>query len=75
MATGTASPDQQRQCMRVIVEKLAGVHQETYCPGANGARDSDYAQGKRRVGTMIVSFVNGPLKNFKDPDAASSEQG
>jgi hypothetical protein len=75
VAKGEATPDQQQLAMRVIVEKIGCAYEETYCPGQNGARDSDFYQGRRRAGTMLRSFINAKLKNFKDPDAAPTEQG
>lgn len=74
VAKGTASPDQQQRAMRVIVEKIGCAYEETFCPGVDGARNSDFFQGRRRAGTMLRSFINAPLKNFKDPDAAPTEQ-
>lgn len=74
VAQGTASADQQQRAMRVIVEKIGWAYEETYCPGINGERDSNFAQGRRRVGTMLVSFLNANLDNFRSPDAAPREQ-
>jgi hypothetical protein len=75
VAKGVADERQQQHAMRVIVEKLAGVYEETFCPGQEGQRNSDYAQGKRRVGLMLVSYLNAPLKNFKDDPDSPREQG
>lgn len=74
VARGTATPDQQQRAMRFIVEKCGWAYEETYCPGVNGERDSAFAQGRRRVGTMLVSFLNADLDNFRSPDAAPREQ-
>jgi hypothetical protein len=74
VANGTASPEQQREAMRFIVERVSGTYQEIYCPGENGNRDSAYAAGKRRVGLYLVSLISTSLRNFKDPDAAPTEQ-
>lgn len=74
VAKGVASSDQQMRAMRIIVEKCGWAYENTYCPGEGGARDSAFADGRRRVGTMLVSFINTDLKNFRDPDAAPTEQ-
>jgi hypothetical protein len=74
VAQGNASPDQQKRAMRTIIEKLADTYQETFCPGEDGERNSAYAQGKRRVGLMLVTYINAPLKNFKDPNSAPTER-
>lgn len=74
VSKGIASPDQQTRAMRLIVERYGWAYENTFCPGVNGARDSDFAQGRRRVGTMLVSALNADLKNFRDPDAAPTEQ-
>lgn len=75
VAKGIASADQQRRAMVVIVEKIGLCYEDTYCPGINGARDSDFMQGRRRAGTMLRSFCNVPLTHFRDPNAAPTEQG
>lgn len=74
VAKGNATAYQQALAMRVIVEKIGLAYEDTYCPGPS-SRDSDFMQGRRRAGTMLRSFVNAPLRNFKDPDAAPTEQG
>lgn len=75
VAGGTASSDQQQHAMRVIVEKICRRYEMPYCPGVNGERDTVLALGRMCAGTMLTSFINTPLKNFKDPDAAPTEQG
>lgn len=75
VAKGVASADQQQRAMRVIVEQICQRYELPYCPGTNGARDTDFALGRMCAGTILTSFINAPLKNFKDPDAAPTEQG
>jgi hypothetical protein len=74
VAKGTATADQQMRAMRVIVERCGWAYEDTWCPGVNGERDSNFAMGRRRVGTMLVSFLNANLDNFRSPDAAPTEQ-
>lgn len=72
---GTASDQQQRAAIAFIVNDICGFNDEPFCPGEDGRRSTDYALGKRRVATVLYSILNAPLKNFKDPDAAPTEQG
>jgi hypothetical protein len=74
VAKGEARPDQQQLAMKIIIERIARNYEETYCPGAGGERDSILLQGRRRVGTALVSYINAPLKNFRDPEAPAGEQ-
>jgi hypothetical protein len=74
VARGTAQPHQQKLAMDTIVYKLARTYQQSFCPGVDGARNSDFSEGMRRVGTMLVTFLNADRKKFKDPDAAPTEQ-
>lgn len=73
-ARGVASSDQQVRAVRLIVEKFGWAYEDTWCPGADGERNSAFAQGRRRVGTMLVSFLNADRTKFKSKDAAPSEQ-
>ncbi len=74
VAKGVASADQQQKAMRVIVEKICQRYEMPFCPGENGERNTSFALGRMCAGTMLTSFINAPLKNFKDPDAAPREQ-
>lgn len=74
VARGNATADQQQRAMVFIVEQCGWAYEDTWCPGVDGDRNSAFAQGRRRVGTMLVSFLNTNLDNFRDPNAAPSEQ-
>ncbi len=74
VAKGVASPDQQQRAMRVMVEKICRRYEMPYCPGVGGERDTSFALGRMSAGSTLTSFLNAPLKNFKDPDAAPTEQ-
>ncbi len=75
VAKGNASAEQQMRAMRVIVEKICRRYDMPYCPGAAGERDTNFALGRMSAGTSLTSLLNAPLRNFKDPDAAPTEQG
>jgi hypothetical protein len=74
VARGAATSDQQQRAMRFIVERCGWAYEDTWCPGVNGERDSAFAQGRRRVGTMLVSFLNADPNNYRSPGAAPTEQ-
>jgi hypothetical protein len=51
---GIASAGQQTVALRWIVEVAAGTYDMSYRPGADGQRDTDFAEGRRFVGNSIV---------------------
>lgn len=54
IADGTANEHQQRRAFEFIREDMCGVDRMTYWPGGeDGRRASDFAEGKRWVGTML----------------------
>lgn len=72
LARGTASADQQQRALKFITEVLAGIYDDSFRPGTDGARLTDYALGKRHVGLQIVKLTQLNLAAFKDKP---SEQG
>lgn len=54
LATGTASPEQQQHALRYVIEVLSRYYDLSYCPGAEGARDTAMAEGRRFVGSQLV---------------------
>ncbi len=75
LATGEASPEQQKRALRWIVENAAGTYDMSYRPGAeNGRRDTDFAEGKRHVGNQIVKLLKVSLAAMaRMPDADEHE--
>jgi hypothetical protein len=73
VAKGTASAEQQQHAMRVIVEKICQRYEMPYCPGTDGARNTDFSLGRMCAGTILTSFLNANPKNFKS-GAAPGEQ-
>lgn len=63
---GDATPDQQQRALRFMIHSLCGSYDSTYFPGPDGARDSDFAQGKRWVGLQLVKLLNLALSRLKD---------
>jgi hypothetical protein len=69
---GDATADQQQHALRYIVEKVCGTYEMTFNP--ESARATDFAEGKRRVGTALVSILAADIRKFRDPDAPPREQ-
>ena len=61
LAAGTASAPQQRMALVVILQKLACTYDMSFRPGEGGARATDFAEGKRYVGTRILNAIDRPL--------------
>lgn len=66
VAMGNASPDQQQRALRWIIETCAGLYDISFRPGADGGRLSDFAEGKRWVGSQIVKLTKLPAQTQKD---------
>lgn len=71
LSLGGASDDQQRRAFDLIIH-LCGTYDLSFRPGADGARLTDFAEGKRFVGTEIIKLVNFPPALMKGRD---TEQG
>lgn len=69
VAKGTGTPEQQQRAMRLVIEDFARAYQDTFVPGSNGERDSAFLAGRRKVGTLLISYINAPIKNFRAPDS------
>lgn len=74
LAAGKATEEQQRIALHFLLVDVCGVDDEPFCPGEDGRRSTDFALGKRRVGTFIRSLIHVDIKKFKDPNAAPTEQ-
>lgn len=55
LAAGIATPDQQRLGLNWIVNNAAATYDGSYRPDSlGGARATDFAEGRRFVGTAII---------------------
>ena len=54
---GNASDAQQKTGMDVIVNKFAATYDQSFRPGIDGARATDFAEGKRYVGLQLVTMT------------------
>lgn len=73
---GTATPEQQMNGMRWVIETACMTYDETFHPESE--RASAFMQGRRFVGLKLVlmskTSINALLKR-QDPNATLSEQG
>lgn len=66
LSTGTASPEQQQRALKWIIERCCGTYDQSFRPGGpEGARATDFAEGKRWVGNKIIYMIKINL-NKKD---------
>ncbi len=54
---GDATPEQQQRALKWIIENACGTYDMSYRPGEEGRRDTDFAEGKRFVGSQIVKLL------------------
>ena len=67
MRRGEATPDQQVRAMEFILESVCDRNGMSFRPGGpEGARETDFAEGRRFVGNQIVKLTNLPLSEIKD---------
>jgi len=67
MRRGDPTPDQCHRAMEFILETISDRGGMSYRPGGReGARDTDFAEGRRFVGNQIVKLTNLPLSKIKD---------
>lgn len=67
MWRGEATPDQQTRAMEYIVGKVSDRNGMSFRPGgAEGARETDFAEGRRFVGNQILKLINIPLSKLNE---------
>jgi hypothetical protein len=66
LASGTASEGQQKRALDVIIHKFAGTYDQSFRPGPDGHRATDFAEGRRYVGNRIVHTLKRPVDEKKD---------
>jgi hypothetical protein len=55
LATGTATPEQQKYALNLIVMDICGTYDMSYRPDSQ--RDTDFAEGKRFIGNTLVKLT------------------
>lgn len=61
---GEATPDQQKQALAFIVGTIAEKDGLSWRPGADGAWQTAFAEGRRFVGLQIVKMLNMSLRDL-----------
>lgn len=55
---GEAEPHQQQRAMKWIIEVCAATYDQSFYPGGeDGRRNTDFAEGRRFVGSQIVKMT------------------
>jgi hypothetical protein len=63
LAAGTANEDQQKRALDWIINKACATYDLSYRPGGeDGRRDTDLAEGGRRVGLSIIKLIKTPIE-------------
>ena len=67
MRCGEANADQQQRAMEFILDAICDRNGMSFRPGgAEGARETDFAEGRRFVGNQIVKLTKLPLSKIKE---------
>ena len=62
LARGDADGPAQKRALKWIVDHACGTYDMSYRPGgADGRRDTDFAEGRRFAGNQIVKLLNANL--------------
>jgi hypothetical protein len=67
LSEGRADSYQQQLCLEWIMY-ASGAYANAFRPGADGARDTDFALGKAWVGQQIVKLINLPMRKSEDTE-------
>jgi len=62
---GEADAEQQKRAMRWIIEAAADTYGMSFRPGLEGARDTDFAEGRRFVGQQVVKMIKLNLNTLR----------
>jgi hypothetical protein len=57
VAAGHANDAQQQAAIKTILEKFCAVYDQSFRPGIDGHRATDFAEGKRWVGNRILHTI------------------
>lgn len=55
---GNATADQQKRALDWLVKKACRTYDLSYRPGADGERDTNFAEGQRSIGLQVVKLLN-----------------
>ena len=62
LAAGVANEGQQKRALEWIINTLCGTYDMSFRPGAEGDRDTTFAEGRRYVGLQLVKQIKLVLK-------------
>jgi hypothetical protein len=62
LAAGVANEGQQKRALEWIINTLCGTYDLSFRPGADGDRETAFAEGKRHIGLQLVKQVKLILK-------------
>ena len=65
LAAGNANEGQQQMALKWIIEKAGFAYQQSYFPGDDGRRDTDFAEGRRFVANTIIKLTKWRLGNVQ----------
>lgn len=60
LSAGNANDAQQQRALKWIIEVASGYYDLSFRPGQDGARATDFAEGRRFVGAQIVKLTKIP---------------
>lgn len=66
VSRGTASEIQQKRAFKCLVEEICGTYSMTFDPDSQ--RQSDFNEGKRHVGRVLVGLANVNLGAIKEAE-------
>ena len=66
VSRGTANDVQQKRAFKCLIEEICGTYAMTFDP--ESARKSDFNEGKRHVGRVLVGIANISLGSVKEAE-------
>lgn len=65
VARGDAEEAQQLRAMKWLIEVACATYDQSYYPGEQGRRDTDFAEGRRFVGNTLVKMTRLNLSQMR----------
>lgn len=62
---GTAEEYQQKRAIQWLIEVACATYDQSYYPGDEGRRDTDFAEGRRFVGNTLVKMTRLNLSQLR----------
>jgi hypothetical protein len=75
LARGEADSHQQKRAMDFIITKLCATYDLSFRPGGeDGRRATDFAEGRRMVGTQIVKHIHLNLSKLREAKGGAPDE-